>query len=165
MNIRVGIGYDIHRLRKGKGLRLGGILVPCAQELVGHSDADVLIHAICDALLGAIGAGDMGTYFPDRDERFRGKESSWFLEQVAKKVNNQGFQVLQIDSVVIAEGPKLLAYRDQMQENLATLLKIPRSQISIKAKTNERLDSIGSRKAIAAWAVSLVRAIKMKGER
>ena len=162
MNIRVGIGYDIHRLRKGKGIRLAAVSIPCQFQLIGHSDADVLIHAVCDALLGAVGAGDMGTYFPDTDEKFRGKESSWFLREVVKKVQKKGFKISQIDSVVIAERPKFSEYRSQIQKNLARLLKIPIEQANIKAKTNEGLDSIGGKKAIAAWAVSLVEKVKTK---
>lgn len=162
MTIRVGIGYDIHRLKKGKGVRLGGVLIPCDQELIGHSDADVLIHAICDALLGAVGAGDMGTHFPDTDERFRRKESSWFLREVAKKVQKEKFKISQIDSVVIAERPKLSECRSRIQKRVAGLLKISIGQVSVKAKTNEGLDSIGGKKAIAAWAVSLVEKVKTK---
>ncbi len=162
MTIRIGIGYDIHRLKNGKGIRLGAILIPCEFELVGHSDADVLIHAVCDALLGAVGAGDMGTHFPDSDEKFRGKESSWFLREVAKKVQKKGFKISQIDSVIIAERPKLLEYLPQIRKKLAGLLRTSIEQVSVKAKTNEGLDSIGGKKAIAAWAVSLVQKVKTK---
>lgn len=170
MTIRVGIGYDIHRLktsgfatrREGKGVHLGGVLIPCDQELIGHSDGDVLTHAICDALLGAVGAGDMGAHFPDTDERFRGKESFWFLKEVAKKVQKKGFKISQIDSVVIAERPRLSEYRRRIQKKLASLLRISIGQVSIKAKTNEGLDSVGGKKAIAAWAVSLVEKVKIK---
>ncbi len=162
MSIRIGIGYDIHRLKKGKGVRLGGVLIPCDQELIGHSDADVLIHAVCDALLGAVGAGDMGTHFPDTEEKFGGKESSWFLKEVVKKVQKKGFKISQIDSVVIAEKPKLSECRSRIQKRVASLLRISIGQVSVKAKTNEGLDSIGGKKAIAAWAVSLVEKVKTK---
>ena len=162
MNIRIGIGYDIHRLKKGKGVRLGGVLIPCDQELIGHSDADVLIHAVCDALLGAAGLGDMGTYFPDSDEKFKDRKSSWFLKETVKKVQKEGFKISQIDSVIIAEKPKLLEYRARAQKELARLLRIPIEQVNIKAKTNEGLDSVGGKKAIAAWAVSLVEKVKTK---
>ena len=156
MSIRIGIGYDIHRLGKGKGVRLGGVLIPSDKELVGHSDADVLIHAVCDALLGAIGEGDMGIYFPDTDPEFRKKESSWFLKQVVQKVRKRGFKVLQIDSVVVAQTPRLLEYRQQMKANLSKVLEVPQEEVSIKAKTNEALDAIGNKKAIAAWVVVLI---------
>lgn len=156
MSIRIGIGYDIHRLKKGRGVRLGGVLIPCDRELIGHSDADVLIHAVCDALLGAAGLGDMGVYFPDSDEKFQGRESSWFLKETVKKIRKKGFKISQIDSVIIAEKPKLLEYRARAQKELARLLKIPIEQVNIKAKTNEGLDSVGRKKAIAAWAVVLV---------
>ena len=162
MTMRVGMGYDIHRLKKGKGIRLGGVLIPCEFELIGHSDADVLIHAVCDALLGAVGAGDMGTYFPDTDQKFKGKESSWFLREVARKVKEKGFKISQIDSVVIAERPKLLEHRLRIRGELAVLLKTSIEQISVKAKTNEGLDAVGGKKAIAAWAVSLVQKVKTK---
>lgn len=162
MSIRIGIGYDIHRLRKGKGIRLGAVSIPCQFQLVGHSDGDVLIHAVCDALLGAIGAGDMGTYFPDSDQQFRGRESSWFLREAVKKVQKKGFKISQMDSVIIAEKPKLLEYHVRIQKKLARLLKISVEQVNIKAKTNEGLDSVGGKKAIAAWAVSLVQKVKTK---
>ena len=156
MSIRIGIGYDIHRLRKGEGVRLGGILIPDKLKLIGHSDADVLIHAICDALLGAIGAGDMGIYFPDTDPQFRRRESSWFLKEVIRKVHKQGFRVTQIDSIVIAQAPRLSDYRDEMKKNLAGLVKAPLNSINVKAKTNEGLDAIGNSRAIASWAVALI---------
>lgn len=158
--IRVGLGYDIHRLKKGKGIRLGGVFIPCGYQLVGHSDADALIHAVCDALLGAAGAGDMGTYFPDTDEKFRGKESSWFLKEVAGHLGRRGFKAAQIDTVIMAQTPRLSEYRRRIQENLARLLKISKEQVGVKAKTNEGLDAVGGKKAVAVWAVSLVKKVK-----
>ncbi|MBI1976053.1 MAG: 2-C-methyl-D-erythritol 2,4-cyclodiphosphate synthase [Candidatus Omnitrophica bacterium] len=160
MNIRVGIGYDIHRLKKGKGVRLGGVLIPCQFQLVGHSDADALIHAICDSILGAAGAGDMGTYFPDTEAKFRARESAWFLKEVVGQLRRRGLKAVQIDTIIMAQTPRLLEYRRRIQENLALLLKIPKERVGVKAKTNEGLDAVGSKKAVAAWAVALVKKAK-----
>ncbi len=160
--MQVGIGYDIHRVKKGRGLWLGGIFIPCELELVGHSDGDVLIHALCDALLGAIGAGDMGSYFPDTDEKYRGRESRWFLNKVTERLMRHHYKVIQVDSVIVLERPRLLPYRDSMQETLSKMLRIRKGKVGIKAKTNEGLDSTGQKKAIAVWAVACVKSVRQR---
>ena len=155
---RIGIGYDIHRLVEGRKLVLGGVDVPFEKGLLGHSDSDVLTHAICDALLGAAALGDIGTHFPDSDPRWAGASSLEFLAQAVELVSQKGYRIGNVDATVMAERPKLRPYVQGMCENLCSVLKIDMDQMSIKAKTNEGLDSIGRGEAIAAQAVaSLVR--------
>ena len=151
--MRVGIGYDIHRLVEGRKLVLGGVEIDYPRGLLGHSDADVLIHAICDALLGAAGQGDIGRHFPDTEERFRGISSAVLLKEVAARVRADGFKVGNIDATVILEAPKLASLIARMEETLAGVLEIEPGRINLKATTNEGLDSIGRGEAIAAWAV------------
>jgi len=152
--MRVGIGYDIHRLRKGRKLILGGIEIPYPKGLFGHSDADVLLHAIADALLGAANLGDIGQHFPDTDPKYKNISSKIILGKVYQLVRKKEYKILNIDSVVIAEEPKLAQYIPQMKRNIARILKIKPEKISIKAKTNEKLDSLGKKQAIAAHAVA-----------
>jgi 2-C-methyl-D-erythritol 2,4-cyclodiphosphate synthase len=149
----VGIGYDIHRLVEGRELFLGGIKIEFPKGLAGHSDGDVLIHAICDALLGAANLGDIGYHFPPDNKRYKDISSLEILKSVSKFLQNSGLYPKNIDCVVIAEQPKILPHRDMMKKTIAHILKISEDTISIKAKTNEGFGEIGQVQAIAAWAV------------
>lgn len=149
----VGIGYDIHRLVENRELYLGGIKIDFPKGLAGHSDGDVLIHAICDALLGAANLGDIGFHFPPDDERYKDISSIELLKSVRRFLENSNFLPKYIDTVVIAEEPKILPYAKKMKENIANVLSIPAEAISIKGKTNEGLGDIGKGHAIAAWAI------------
>jgi len=150
---RAGIGYDLHRLAEGRKLILGGIEVPFHKGPVGHSDGDALAHAICDALLGAAGLGDIGTHFPDTDPKWKDVSSLRFLECVRELLADQRFRVSHVDAVVITEKPKLGPHFPAMREALAKSLGIPLSAINLKAKTNEGVDAIGRGDAIAAQAI------------
>ncbi|MFA5363097.1 MAG: 2-C-methyl-D-erythritol 2,4-cyclodiphosphate synthase [Candidatus Omnitrophota bacterium] len=154
--MRIGIGYDIHRLVKGRKLFLGGIEIPHSKGLLGHSDGDALLHAVCDALLGAVNAGDIGGHFPDTDRRYNGIDSAGLLKKCAEIVKSKGFSVGNLDAVIIAESPKLFDYKKAMGAKIAGLLRIPADQVSIKAKTGEGLGEIGKGKAIAAYSVVMV---------
>jgi len=156
MSYRVGIGYDIHRLVDGRKLFIGGIEIPYIQGLLGHSDADVLLHAICDALLGAIGAGDIGEHFPDSDPRYDGISSAELLKTVYGLVTKKNLLIVNIDTVVIAQEPILSPFKKQMQQAIAGILNIKEDNVNIKAKTNEGLGEIGRKEAIAAYAVVTV---------
>lgn len=134
-NLRIGQGYDVHRLTEGRALILGGVTVPYERGLDGHSDADVLTHAIMDALLGAAGLGDIGKLFPDSDERYRGISSLLLLKEVGKRLIENGWQVVNLDSTIVAQTPKLAPYREAMRRNLAEALGIHVSQVSVKATT------------------------------
>ena len=153
---RVGIGYDIHRLKKGRALFLGGVRIPFSQGLEGHSDADVLLHAIIDALLGAAGLPDIGHYFPPGDPATRGISSRKMLSKVVSELRRTGHRALNVDSVVVAEAPKVAPYREAMRRGIARALKIPPSDVQVKGKTNEGLGDIGAGRAIAAHAVVLL---------
>jgi 2-C-methyl-D-erythritol 2,4-cyclodiphosphate synthase len=150
---RAGIGYDLHRLAEGRKLILGGVEVPFPKGPVGHSDGDALAHAICDALLGAAGLGDIGTHFPDTDPKWRDFSSLRFLERVRDLLVEQGLRIAHIDAVVITEKPKLGPHFPAMREALAKSLGISTSAINLKAKTNEGVDAIGHGEAIAAQAI------------
>jgi 2-C-methyl-D-erythritol 4-phosphate cytidylyltransferase/2-C-methyl-D-erythritol 2,4-cyclodiphosphate synthase len=152
--VRVGFGYDIHRLVRGRRLVLGGVRVASQKGLLGHSDADALLHAVIDALLGAAGLGDIGGHFPDTDRRYKGIPSSILLEETAGLVKQKGYSIGNIDSVIIMQGPKLGALKLKMAKNIAAILDIPKDRVNVKAKTNEGLDSIGRGRAIAAYAVA-----------
>ena len=154
--MRVGLGYDLHPLVDGRPLILGGVAIPFARGLQGHSDADVLTHAIADALLGAAGLNDLGGHFPDTDPAYRGVNSLLLLEQVGQKVRQAGFQVVNIDSVIVAEAPKLAPHVESMRAALAKALAIEPAQLSVKAKRAEGVDAIGRGDAMAAHAVCLV---------
>lgn len=154
--MRIGQGYDVHRLTEGRKLILGGVEVPYEKGLLGHSDADVLVHAIMDALLGAAALGDIGEHFPDSDEKYRGISSIRLLEHVGKLLEENGFMVENIDSTVIAQRPKLLAYRPEMARNIAAALGLEPDQVSVKATTEEGLGFTGSGEGIAAQAVCLL---------
>lgn len=154
---RIGIGYDIHRLVEGRKLFIGGIEIPYIKGLLGHSDGDVLIHAICDALLGAAGGGDIGEHFPDTDPKYQGIASAELLKKTADLIKHRGFSIDNIDIVVIAEEPKLLVFKSQIQQSLAHILKMEAGQVNIKAKTNEGLGEIGNKEAIAVFAVAMLK--------
>ena len=153
---RIGIGYDIHRLVEGRKLVLGGVEIPFEKGLLGHSDSDVLTHAICDALLGAAALGDIGTHFPDNDPRWAGASSLEFLARVVELVTQKGYRVANIDATVMAERPRLMPHVQAMRERLASVLQTDVDQVNIKAKTNESLESVGRGEAIAAQAVALL---------
>jgi len=154
--MRVGIGYDVHRLVGGRKLFLGGIEISFHKGLQGHSDGDVLLHAICDALLGAISEGDIGIHFPDTDESIKGIESINILSYVARLLKEKGFRVINIDVVVAAEEPKIYPYRKLICEKIAGILDIEAGQVGIKGKTTEGLGFTGRKEGIAAYAVALV---------
>ena len=157
METRIGVGYDIHRLVSGRELFIGGIEIPYIKGLQGHSDADVLIHAICDALLGAIAGGDIGKLFPDTDPAYRGIRSRELLKNVLELVRKKGYKITNVDTVVIAEEPNLSAFKNRIQENLSKIMKIDKNCVGIKAKTNEGLGALGSKEGIACYAVVLIR--------
>lgn len=154
--MRIGQGYDVHRLTEGRKLILGGVEVPYEKGLLGHSDADVLVHAVMDALLGAAALGDIGEHFPDTDEKYRGISSIRLLEHVRTLLERHGFIVENIDSTIIAQRPKLLAYRPQMARNIAAALGLEPDQVSVKATTEEGLGFTGTGEGIAAQAVCLL---------
>ncbi len=152
--MRVGIGYDVHRLIENRKLILGGVEIPYHLGLLGHSDADVLTHAICDAILGAAALGDIGTHFPDTDPSYAGMDSQVFLRTIAMKVKEQGYTIENVDSTVIAQQPKLAPYIGQMRSVIAKTLGISKTQVSVKATTAEGLGIIGKEKAIVAQAIA-----------
>jgi 2-C-methyl-D-erythritol 2,4-cyclodiphosphate synthase len=151
---RAGIGYDLHRLAEGRKLILGGIELPFPKGAVGHSDGDALAHALCDALLGAAGLGDIGMHFPDTDPKWKDASSLRFLEHIRDLLAEQGFRIVHIDANVITEKPKLGPHFPAMRESLAKALGIAPSMINLKAKTNESVDAIGRGEAIAAQAIA-----------
>jgi len=151
--IRVGIGYDAHPFATDRRLMLGGIEIPFHLGLAGHSDADVLLHAVCDALLGAIAAGDLGTFYPDTDSRYRGIESVRLLEEVYERVVKKGYRLANLDTVLIVEQPRLAAHLPRMKQSIAKVLKVKESAISVKVKSNERMGFVGRGEGIAAQAV------------
>jgi 2-C-methyl-D-erythritol 2,4-cyclodiphosphate synthase len=156
MALRVGIGYDIHRVKKVGRLVLGGVKFKTKWGLEGHSDADVLCHAIGDALLGALGMGDLGTHFPPGDPQWKDSSSLDLLRVIRAMMSDQGASVVNVDATVVAEAPKLALARDEMRANIAQSLWMEPPLVSVKATTNEKLDDVGEEKGIAAWAVVLV---------
>ncbi len=154
MSIRCGIGYDLHRLAEGRKLMIGGIEVPFDKGPVGHSDGDVLAHALCDALLGAAALGDIGKHFPDNDPKWKGANSLLFLEHARKLLDEARFEIEYIDAVVILERPKLGPHFVKMREALAKSLGVPTEKIHLKAKTNEGVDAVGRGEAIACHVVA-----------
>lgn len=155
-NLRIGHGYDVHRLTSDRPLFLGGTAIPWEMGLEGHSDADVLLHAVMDALLGAIAAGDIGKLFPDHDEAFRDISSLVLLKRVGEYLRQQGYAVVNLDITLIAQAPKVSPYRETMRKNIADALEVDISQISVKATTEEHLGFTGSGEGMAAHAVALV---------
>ncbi len=156
MNIRVGEGWDVHALVAGRKLIIGGVDIPFHMGLLGHSDADVLLHAITDALLGAAGLGDIGRHFPDTDAQFKGADSSVLLAEAARRVRAQGWQVGNVDCTVIAQAPRMAPYIDAMCERIAAVLEMDRAGVNVKAKTAEKLGPVGQGLSIEARAVLLL---------
>ncbi len=156
VQFRIGNGYDIHRLVPDRALILGGVNIPHEVGLLGHSDADVLTHAIMDAMLGALSLGDIGHYFPPTDPKWAGADSLKLLEQVHHLIQDRGWQIGNIDSVIVAERPKLKPHIGTMRDRLATVLNLQPEQVGVKATTNEKLDAVGQEAAIAAHAVVLL---------
>ena len=157
--MRIGQGYDVHRLGEGRKLILGGVEIPYEKGLLGHSDADVLLHAVMDALLGAAALGDIGQHFPDSDERYKGISSVELLKEVGKILQENGYLIENIDSTVIAQRPKLLPYRPQMAKNIADALGIEPDQVSVKATTEEGLGFTGAGEGISAQAIALLSSV------
>lgn len=153
---RVGQGFDVHALVPGRKLIVGGVDIPFGRGLLGHSDADVLLHTLTDAILGAAGLGDIGRHFPDTDPRFAGADSRVLLREAARAVAAAGYEVVNVDATVIAHAPKIAPYRQQMAENIAADLGIEPAQVNIKGKTTERLGFTGRGEGIAAQAVALL---------
>ena len=156
MTIRIGEGWDVHALVPGRKLMIGGVEVACERGLLGHSDADVLLHAITDALLGAAALGDIGRLFPDTDERYRGADSMVLLAEAARRVREQGWQIGNVDSTVLAQAPRLAPYLDAMCARIAQALDLAPAQVNVKAKTAEKLGPVGQGLAIEARAVVLL---------
>ena len=154
--MRIGSGYDVHRLTEGRKLILGGVGIPYAKGLLGHSDADVLVHAVMDALLGAAALGDIGQHFPDKDPAYQDISSITLLKKVAGLLRENGYQVGNIDATVIAQNPKLAPYREQMRQNIADALGISAGQVSVKATTEEGLGFTGTGEGISAQAVVMM---------
>ncbi len=154
--IRTGIGYDSHRLVEGRRLVLGGVEIPHAHGLLGHSDADVLSHALCDALLGAVADGDIGQLFPDKDPQWKDADSMMLLARVVERLARSGWRIVNTDVTVITEAPKLLPHIPAMRTRLAEVMGVERSRVSVKAKTNEGMDAVGRLEGISAMAVATV---------
>jgi 2-C-methyl-D-erythritol 2,4-cyclodiphosphate synthase len=150
------MGYDVHPLAENRPLILGGVTIPSQRGLAGHSDADCLVHAICDALLGALSAGDLGRHFPDSDPQYKDVASLLLLKKVVEMVEQKGFLISNIDATVVAQAPKLAPYRAQMEEKIAQTVEVEHEQVNVKATTTEGLGFIGKEEGIAAYAVVLV---------
>jgi len=153
---RIGEGWDIHALVEGRPLILGGVAVPYSKGLLGHSDADALLHAITDALLGAAAMGDIGTHFPDTDLQFKGADSAALLAEAARRVRANGFEIGNVDCTIIAQAPKLMAYKPLMRNCIAEVLRIGVDQVNVKAKTAEKMGPVGEGNAMEARAVALI---------
>lgn len=154
--MRVGFGYDLHALVKKRNLILGGVQIPFEMGLLGHSDADVLCHAISDALLGAAAMGDIGEHFPDTSPEFKGVSSLLLLKETYRMIQNKNYHIANIDATIVAEVPKLSPYKEGMRRNIAEALSMSIDQVSVKATTNEKFDATGQKKAMAAYAVVLL---------
>ena len=154
--MRIGLGYDIHQLTQDRDLILGGVKIPYELGLLGHSDADVLTHAIIDAMLGSLALRDIGYHFPDTDEKYKNANSLELLKKTNDLIKKEGYKIINIDSNIICQKPKLMNYIDEMRKNIANILNLELNQVSIKAKTNEKMDSVGNSKAIISNAVVLV---------
>ncbi|HET8579998.1 MAG TPA: 2-C-methyl-D-erythritol 2,4-cyclodiphosphate synthase [Nitrospiraceae bacterium] len=158
--MRIGIGYDVHPLGSGRKLILGGVEIPHTQGLVGHSDADALVHAVCDALLGAMGEGDLGKHYPSSAQRFKDISSLVLLEEIAGMLRKKGFRLVNLDTVIIAQSPRLSPHLADMQERMAKVLGVNREVVNVKVKSGEGLDAIGREEAIASQAVCLIESVK-----
>lgn len=154
--IRIGFGYDVHKLVIGRKLILGGVEIPFEKGSLGHSDADVLLHSICDALLGAAALGDIGKHFPDNDSTYKDISSLLLLKRVYNLLNSNSYKINNIDSTILLEKPKILKYSDEMKRNIASVLMLDTNQISIKATTSEGMGFIGASKGIACYSVALI---------
>ena len=153
MDYRIGIGYDIHRLVQGRPLFIGGTQIPYIKGLLGHSDGDVLLHAVCDALLGAIGGGDIGQHFPDTDPKYQGLDSKELLKAVAALVRKKKYAVNNVDTIIVAQEPKMLPFEKEMRKKISAILEISEDKVNIKAKTSEGIGEIGKIEAIASYAI------------
>ena len=160
VGMRIGIGYDVHRLEEGRKLIIGGVAIPHHLGLLGHSDADVLLHAVTDALLGALALGDIGKHFPDTDERYKDQDSRLFLRLAYDLIKKEGYQLGNLDCVIMAQKPKLAPYIDRMRACLAKDLETPLGQISVKATTTEKLGFVGKEEGIAAQAICLLERVE-----
>ena len=156
MKIKVGFGFDVHQLQEGRDFYIGGVKIPHSKGALGHSDADVLIHAICDALLGAAGLKDIGFYFPDTSAEFKGIDSKILLKRVVDLISEKGYSIGNVDVSLVLEKPKINPYIDEMINTLAPILKVELDDISIKATTNEKMGYVGREEGIAAYAVCLI---------
>ncbi|GAC1543350.1 MAG: 2-C-methyl-D-erythritol 2,4-cyclodiphosphate synthase [Ramlibacter sp.] len=156
MNLRIGEGWDVHALVPGRALVIGGVAIPYDRGLLGHSDADVLLHAITDALLGAAGLGDIGRHFPDNDPKFQGADSVLLLEEAARRVGQSGWAIANIDSTVVAQAPRLAPHIDAMRARISEALGLQAAQVNVKAKTAEKLGPVGQGHSIEARAVVLL---------
>ncbi len=154
--MRIGMGYDVHRLVEGRKLVLGGVTIPFEKGLLGHSDADVLVHAVCDALLGAAGLGDIGLHFPDTDPEYKDIASIKILAKTYELIKGNGFTIMNLDSTIFAEAPKLSPYRDAMQKNISRTIEIEQNRVNVKATTFEGLGMIGKGEGIGAMCVALI---------
>jgi len=154
--MRIGMGYDVHRLVEGRKLVLGGVTIPFDKGLLGHSDADVLVHAVCDALLGAAGLGDIGLHFPDTDPAYKDVASIKILAKTYELISGKGFTIMNLDSTIFADAPKLSPYRDAMQKNIARTIEIEPDRVNVKATTFEGLGMIGKGEGIGAMCVALI---------
>jgi len=160
--MRVGIGYDIHALKAGRRLVLGGVLIPYRQGLAGHSDGDVLYHAIVDAILGAAGEGDIGDFFPDTDLRYQGANSHLFIKKALEILKKKKLKLTHLDSIILAEAPKLSAVKKKIKENVARVLGLELSHVGVKAKTHEGFGAVGKKQAIACQVVVSLEPLKGK---
>ena len=156
---RIGTGYDIHRLTEGRDLIIGGVKIPYEKGLDGHSDADVLIHAIIDALLGTLALSDIGTLFPDTDPKFKGADSKVLLKNVFELIQEKGYEIVNLDSNIIAQNPKMMPYIPEMKRVLGEILHLDGETVSVKAKTNEKMDAVGEGMAIEAFASVLLKKV------
>lgn len=154
--MRIGNGYDVHKLVEGRDLILGGVKVPYEKGLLGHSDADVLAHAVIDAIIGALGIGDIGTHFPDTDEKYEGADSLVLLKRTGEMAREMGYRIVNIDSIVVAQKPKLLPYIKQMRENMANVLGMDPADVNVKAKTEEKLGFTGNLEGMKSYAVCII---------
>jgi 2-C-methyl-D-erythritol 2,4-cyclodiphosphate synthase len=154
--IRIGYGYDVHPLGAGRKLVLGGVEIPHPKGLLGHSDSDVLVHAVCDALLGAMGEGDLGRHFPSSDPRFKDISSLKFLEDVVAKLKKKGYRIVNIDTVIVAQAPRLSTFLAAMQKRMADVLGIDLDLMNVKVKSGEGLDAVGREEGMTAHAVCLI---------
>jgi 2-C-methyl-D-erythritol 2,4-cyclodiphosphate synthase len=159
VQLRIGEGWDTHALVPGRRLVIGGVEIPYERGLLGHSDADVLLHAITDAVIGAAGLGDIGTHFPDTDERFRGADSVVLLQEAARRVREAGWTLVNVDSTVVAQAPKLAPHIGGMRERIAAALALEAAQVNVKAKTAEKLGPVGMGQSIEARAVVLLQRV------